>query len=622
MQYLSLEHVNKSFGEKTLFDNLNLSISQGEKIALVAKNGTGKTTLLRVIAGEEAPEGEKAKILIAKQIKTAYLRQDPMYPEDATVLEMVFESDNPTITAVRDYELAMLRNDEAAIQEAITQVDDLKAWSIEVRIKEILGKLGLPDLDQTIKTMSGGQRKRLALAKILIDEPDFVILDEPTNHLDLDMIEWLEQYLQRSSLTIFMVTHDRYFLERVCNQIIELDQGLLHTYRGNYSEYLEKKTARQLNDAANFEKTKKLFSRELDWIRRQPKARGTKAKSRVDSFHDIKQEVKSRTVDQELSIMVDPQRLGTKILEAHALHKKYDDRVMVNSWSYKFKRMERVGIVGPNGAGKTTFLKLLTKLIRPDGGKVVVGDTVKFGYYTQDGLQLDQDKRVIEVVRDIADYIPMAKGYKLTAEQLLERFLFTRPHQQVYVSKLSGGERRRLYLLTILMQNPNFLILDEPTNDLDLVTLNILEDYLMNFPGCIIIVSHDRYFMDKIVDHLFVLKGDGEIKDFPGNYTSWRNKATEDQIAKQNAVSTTPDKKVEIKQAQASVSYEEQKEYKRLQKEIEKLEQKKVTIGESFLSPDLSPEKIQELSKELSEINSKITEKEERWFELAELIDQ
>jgi ATP-binding cassette subfamily F protein uup len=624
MQYLKLENVSKSYGDKVLFQDINLSISQGQKIALIAKNGSGKTTLLKVIAGEEAGEGERANILVAKDIKIAYLRQDPQYDPESSILETVFDSDNPSIQAVRDYEHALLAKDNAGIQKAVSKIDDLKAWDIEVRIKEILSKLGINDLDLKIKVLSGGQKKRLALAKILIDEPDFVILDEPTNHLDLDMIEWLEQFLQKSSLTLFMVTHDRYFLERVCNEIVELDKGKFYTYRGNYSDYLEKKTARTLNEAANLDKTKKLFSRELDWIRRQPKARGTKAKSRVDSFHQIKEKVKSASQDSELKIMVEPARMGSKILEAHALHKKYGERVMVDSFSYKFKKRERVGIVGPNGAGKTTFLKLLTKQLRPDGGKIVIGDTIKFGYYTQAGLQLEYDKRVIEVVRDIADYIPMAKGYKLTAEQLLERFLFPRVQQQVYVSQLSGGEKRRLYLLTILMQNPNFLILDEPTNDLDIITLNVLEEYLMDFPGCIIIVTHDRYFMDKIVDHLFVLEGDGQIKDYNGNYTTYRAEQherlrEEQRLSRENRNKDTSN--VQIEAEKPKVSYEEQKEYKRLEKEIKKLEEKKLTLSEEFNDPSLTPEKIQSLSIELSQIQKSIEEKEERWFELAELID-
>jgi ATP-binding cassette subfamily F protein uup len=618
MQYLLLEKISKSFGEKTLFENLSLSISKGDKIALVAKNGSGKTTLLKVIAGEEAPEGENAKIHFAKGIKIAYLKQDPDLNPNDTALEAILNSDNPAIQAIQAYEMAVIDKDEIKIQQQVSIIEDLKAWDIEVRIKEILSKLKLDALDQTVSSMSGGQQKRVALAKILINEPDFLILDEPTNHLDLEMIEWLEVYLQTVNLTLFMVTHDRYFLERVCNEIIELDRGIIHTHRGNYSNYLEKKAARVANEAVVLDKTKKLYAKELTWIRRQPKARGTKAKSRVDSFDEIKAKAHAKVDDDELKIHIKAARMGSKILEAHAVQKSFGDRSILNSFSYKFKKGERVGIVGPNGAGKTTFLKLLTKDIRPDGGKVVIGDTIVFGYYTQSGMNLSQDKRVIEVIRDIAEYIPLEKGQKLTAESLLERFMFPRLQQQVYVSQLSGGEKRRLYLLTVLMENPNFLILDEPTNDLDIVTLNVLEEYLLDFPGCLIIVSHDRYFMDKLVDHMFVLKGDGEVTDFPGNYTEYRNKTKSERNNQQTKeVSAEQIEQKEVKKA----SYEQRKAYNRVMKEIEKLEEKKAKITESFNNPDLTPDQITDLSKKLSDINVTIEEKEELWMELAELVE-
>jgi len=618
MQYLSIENISKSFGEKTLFENLSLSISKGDKIALVAKNGSGKTTLLKVIAGEEGPEGENAKIHFAKDIKIAYLKQDPVLNPDDTALEAILNSDNPAIQAIQAYEMAVIEKDEIKIQQQISIIEDLKAWDIDVRIKEILSKLKLDALDQTVGSMSGGQQKRVALAKILIDEPDFLILDEPTNHLDLEMIEWLEVFLQTVNLTLFMVTHDRYFLERVCNEIIELDRGVIHSHRGNYSNYLEKKAARVANDAVVLDKTKKLYAKELTWIRRQPKARGTKAKSRVDSFDEIKAKAHAKVDDDELKIHIKAARMGSKILEAHAVQKSFGDKPILNSFSYKFKKGERVGIVGPNGAGKTTFLKLLTKDIRPDGGKVVIGDTIVFGYYTQSGMNLSQDKRVIDVIRDIAEYIPLEKGQKLTAESLLERFMFPRLQQQVYVSQLSGGEKRRLYLLTVLMENPNFLILDEPTNDLDIVTLNVLEEYLLDFPGCLIIVSHDRYFMDKLVDHMFVLKGDGEVKDFPGNYTEYRNKTKSERNKPQSKeVSAEKIEEKEVKKA----SYEQRKAYNRVMKEIEKLEEKKAKITESFNNPDLTPEQITDLSKDLSTVNATIEEKEELWMELAELVE-
>jgi ATP-binding cassette subfamily F protein uup len=618
MQYLLLDNVSKSYGEKTLFEGLSLSISKGDKIALVAKNGSGKTTLLRVISGEEAPEGENAKIHFAKDIKIAYLKQNPELNPNDTALEAILNSDNPAIQAIQAYEMAVIDKDEIKIQQQVSIIEDLKAWDIEVRIKEILSKLKLDSLDQTISSMSGGQQKRVALAKILIDQPDFLILDEPTNHLDLEMIEWLEIYLQTANLTLFMVTHDRYFLERVCTEIVELERGIMHVHRGNYSNFLEKKAARMANDAVVLDKTKKLYAKELTWIRRQPKARGTKAKSRVDSFDDIKSKAHINLDDDELKIHIKAARMGSKIVEAHAVQKSFGDTVILNSFTYKFTKGERVGIVGPNGAGKTTFLKLLTKDIRPDGGKVVIGDTIVFGYYTQSGMNLSQDKRVIDVIRDIAEYIPLEKGQKLTAESLLERFMFPRLQQQVYVSQLSGGEKRRLYLLTVLMENPNFLILDEPTNDLDIVTLNVLEEYLMDFPGCLIIVSHDRYFMDKLVDHMFVLKGDGEVKDFPGNYTEYRNKRKiENRNQPNKEIDTEKEEKKEVKKA----SYEQRKAYNRVMKEIEKLEEKKAKITEAFNNPDLTPDQITDLSKDLSTVNATIEEKEELWMELAELVE-
>lgn len=615
MQYLKLENVTKSYGEKILFKDINLSISKGEKIALVAKNGSGKTTLLKVIAGAEGVEGETAEIQFAKGLRTAFLHQEPDVPEDATALEAVLASDVPAIRAIREYEAALISQDQEAIQKHLSVIEDLKAWDIESRVKEILFRLKIDDLNMPVSAMSGGQKKRVALAKILIEEPDFLVLDEPTNHLDLEIIEWLEDFLTNANLTLFMVTHDRYFLENVCSHIIELDRGTLYKYTGGYSDFLEKKASREQNEAANLEKTKKLYKKELDWVRRQPKARGTKAKSRVDSFYDIKEKAHKRVDEDELSISIKSSRLGSKILEAHVLQKSYGDKKIVDGFDYKFKRGEKIGIVGKNGAGKTTLLKLLTKEIRPDGGKIVVGETINFGYYTQEGIQLKDDRRVIEVIRDIAEYIPLEKGKKLTAESLLERFMFPRAQQQVYVSQLSGGERRRLYLLTILMGNPNFLILDEPTNDLDILTLNVLEEYLMEFPGCLIVVSHDRYFMDKIVDHLFVLEGDGVIKDFNGTYTEYRFEQKKMDKSAKPVSSTSVETPIEKKK---EVSYEDQKKYNRLLRDIEKLEKKKATISEQFNDMNLTPERIKELSIELADVKNTIEEKEEEWMMLSE----
>ena len=624
MNYLSLEHVTKSYGEKILFKDVGLQINKGQKVALVAKNGTGKTTLLRVIAGLEGGEGELCKIAIRKGIRIGYLQQEPEFSDDWTVLETVFDSDNPMIQAIKKYEAAMLQpHKEAEMQEALVMMDDLKAWDFEAKIKEILFKLNIRDLDQTISVLSGGQRKRLALAKLLIDEPEFLILDEPTNHLDLEMIEWLEEYLSQPNLTLFIVTHDRYFLERVCNSIVELDRGILYHYSGNYSDFLEKKSTRHDNESIELEKSKKLLKKELEWIRRMPKARGTKAKSRVNAFDDIKEKASKKLDQQEIQIDIKGARLGSKILEAHYVSKSYGDLKMVEEFDYKFRKNEKVGIVGKNGVGKTTFLRLLTKEIRPDSGKIVVGGTVKFGYYEQEGIQLKEDKRVIDVITDIAEYIPLEKGQKLSASQLLERFMFTKPQQQVYVSQLSGGERRRLHLLTVLMENPNFLILDEPTNDLDILTLNVLEEFLMDFPGCVIIVSHDRYFMDKLVDHLFIFEGNGKIKDFNGKYVEYREiqkeqereQKRQDRLLAEKQAEAAPKKVV----TEGGLSQEEKKELKRLEKSIAKLEEKKEAVTMQFDNPNLTPEQISDYSKELASIRQELEEKEERWMELADM---
>ena len=622
MQYLQLENINKSFGEKVLFDNINLSISKGDKIALIAKNGSGKTTLLKVIAGTEGIEGEHAKIQTAKGIEIAYLEQEPYFHPGATVLQAVLESDHPSIQAIRVYEEALQTGDNEALEQAIVKIEDLKAWDVEHRMREILSKLNITDLKQKVDLLSGGQKKRIAMAKIILTNPDFLILDEPTNHLDIEMIEWLESYLESSQLTIFMVTHDRYFLERVCNTIIELDRGNIYPYKGNYTNYLEKKDARMANESVVLDKTQKLFKKELQWIRRQPKARGTKAKSRVEDFQDIKQRAHQKLDDDEMTIHIKSARMGSKILEAHGLTKSFGDKHIIKGFNYKFKKGERVGIVGPNGAGKSTVLKLLTGEIQPDGGKVVVGDTIVFGYYTQSGMNLKEDRRVIDAVRDIAEYIPLEKGQKLTAESLLEKFLFPRSQQRVYVSQLSGGERRRLYLLTILMANPNFLILDEPTNDLDVLTLNVLENFLMDFPGCLIIVSHDRYFTDKLVEHLFILDGEGGVKDYNGNYSKYREEKLL-EVREQQRIDREKRKAQEVKvnpveQAAKQLSHEERKAVKKLEKAIEKLEEKKEMITLKFAEPDITPDQIAEMSKELSDIKSQLEKKEEEWFMLSE----
>ncbi len=620
MNYLTLEHATRMYGEKVLFENIDLQINQGEKIALVAKNGSGKTTLLRVLAGLEPPEGETAARRVDRDLRIGYLEQAPEFDPSLSVMETIFASDNEMIRTIRRYEKAMLHPERTEeVQAAITRMDDLKAWDFESRIKEVLFKLKIDMLEQPVGQLSGGQKKRLALARLIIDEPELLILDEPTNHLDLDMIEWLEEYLSHPGLTLFMVTHDRYFLERVCNQIIELDRGKLYRYSGNYSDYLEKKSTRQDIEKTEMEKAQKRLRKELTWVRRMPKARGTKAKARVDAYYDLEEKVSGKTIDQELQIDIKGQRLGKKILEAHNISKSYGDFKLVDSFSYKFKRRERVGVVGPNGVGKTTFLHLLTQRLEPDTGKVVVGENTVFGYYTQSGLNLSQDRRVIDVVRDIAEFIPLEKGQKLTAESLLERFLFPRSQQQVYVSQLSGGEQRRLYLLTILMANPNFLILDEPTNDLDIMTLNVLEDFLQDFPGCLLVVTHDRYFLDRITDHLFIFEGNGKIRDYLGDYNSYR---AEERSRKKEERAKTENKTsgdTRAPRPAPALSWEQKKEMKRLEKDIEKLTQRKSAITARFTEEGLSPDIIEELSIELGNIDKDIENKETRWMELAEL---
>lgn len=612
MQYLSIENASKSYGEKVLLNNVSLTISKGEKIALIAKNGSGKTTLMRVLIGKESAEGENSKIIIANNIQVAFLDQDPDIEGNITVIDAIFESDFPILQTVRNYENAMLSEDPIKIQEANLAMDDHRAWDVEANIKKILASLKIDYLTQKVDTLSGGQKKRIALAKVIIEEPDFLVLDEPTNHLDIEMIEWLESYLKNSSLTLFMVTHDRYFLENVCTHMIELDRGELFTYKGNYSQYLVKRDARLANESVVYEKTKKLFKKELEWIRRQPQARGTKAKSRISDFDIIKDKVSNKRIEDDLKIGIEPVRLGSKIVEFHNVSKAYGDKKLMTSFSYKFKKGERVGIVGVNGAGKSTMVKLMVGETTVDSGKMVIGDTVLFGYYDQEGLDITNDKTVIDVIRDIAEFIPLAKGKKMTAETLLERFLFPRSQQRVFISQLSGGERRRLYLLTVLVKNPNFLILDEPTNDLDIITLNVLEDYLMEYPGCLVIITHDRYFMDKLVDHVFVVEGGGNIKDFNGSYSEYRNSQISDP---QITESKKPSAEIKTDNKQ---DYELRKEIKNVEKQIEKLTTRKAKITESFNDMSLSPEKIQEMSDELTDLNAQIETKEEHWMELME----
>jgi ATP-binding cassette subfamily F protein uup len=595
-------------------------VNKGQKVAHIAKNGSGKTTLLKVVAGTEPSEGETSKVLFRKDIRVGYLPQEPEFYDRHTALEAVLDSDNETIRTIRRYEKALLHpENEKELQEALSRMDDLKAWDFEARVKEILFKFNITDLEQPVSTLSGGQKKRVALAKLLIEEPELLILDEPTNHLDLDMIEWLEGFLNQPNLTLFMVTHDRYFMERICDTIMELDRGELYKYTGGYSDFLEKKALRMENESIEMDKTKKLYHKELEWMRRMPKARGTKAKARIDTFYEIEDKANRRTEKDEIQIDLKGQRLGGKILELHYISKSFGRLKITDNFHYKFKKGEKVGIVGKNGIGKSTFLRMLTGEERPDTGRVVSGETVVFGYYSQEGIGVQSDKRVIDYIKDIAEFIPLEKGQKITAGQLLERFLFTREQQQVYISQLSGGERRRLYLLSILMQNPNFLILDEPTNDLDVLTLNVLEEWLLEFPGCVIIVSHDRFLLDKLCDHLFIFEGNGKIRDFNGKYLDYREMQQEEERELRRI-----EKEFEQKQKPAAVkpqtglTSQERNELKRLEQEIAQKEQRKAAIHEAFSTPGISGAEIEKLSKELNELQKVLEEQEFRWMELAE----
>ncbi|MCB0527069.1 MAG: ABC-F family ATP-binding cassette domain-containing protein [Lewinellaceae bacterium] len=618
MNFLTLENVTKSYGEKILFRNISLHIDKGQKIGLIAKNGTGKTTLMRVIAGREGSEGEQAKIHLRKDIRIGWLDQEPHFHPGLDVLAAVLDPANPLVRVVQRYEHALAHPDNSdELQEAIAQMDEQQAWSFEAKVKETLFRFRMEDLEQKVGTLSGGQQKRLALVKILLEEPDFLILDEPTNHLDVEMIEWLEEYLQQPGITLFMVTHDRYFLENVCDSIIELEGGQLRRYSGSYSDYLEKKALREEVEATTYDRQNKLLKRELEWVRRSPQARTTKAKARVNAYFDRKEVNDAlKKKNDEMSLQIKENWLGSKIVELHNISKSFGDRKIIENFTYKFKRRERVGIVGQNGTGKSTFLQMLTKVLPPDTGKVVVGDTIIFGHYRQEGIQLAEDKRVIDAVRDIAEVIPLEKGKELSAAQLLERFLFTRPQQQVYVSQLSGGERRRLYLLTVLMKNPNFLILDEPTNDLDVITLQVLEDFLEDYPGCLVVVTHDRYFMDRLVDHLFVFEGNGKVKDFNGSYAEYRALKRAERPAANNG--NTAGSEAAPAAGKPGLTNTERNEMKKVEKEMAALEQRKKAILERFNAADLGADEASTLSNELGALQQTLEEKEMRWLELAE----
>ncbi|WP_353088790.1 ABC-F family ATP-binding cassette domain-containing protein [Flavobacterium sp.] len=616
MNYLSVENIAKSYGERTLFENLSFGINKDQKIAFVAKNGTGKTSLLKMITGEDTPDA--GQIVMRKDIKMAFLAQEPQLQPELTIEESIFASDNDTLKIIEQYEKALDNpEDEEAYQKAFENMERHNAWDFETQYKQILFKLKLDDLKLKVKSLSGGQKKRLALAIILINRPDLLILDEPTNHLDLEMIEWLENYFSKENMTLFMVTHDRFFLERVCNEIIELDNGKLYQYKGNYSYYLQKKEERIASENASVEKAKNLFVKELDWMRRQPKARTTKSKSRIDDFYVIKEKAHSRRKEHVMELEINMERMGSKVVELHKVSKKFHDKVILDGFDYTFNRGERIGIIGKNGTGKSTFLNVITQTLAPDAGKVIIGDTIKIGYYTQSGINPKPEQKVIDIIKEYGEYIPLTKGRTISAGGLLERFLFDRKKQHDFVEKLSGGELKRLYLCTVLIQNPNFLILDEPTNDLDIVTLNVLENFLLDYPGCLLVVSHDRYFMDKIVDHLFVFRGQGEIEDFPGNYSDFR--AYEDSAAPEKEEKTDGNtaKNWKEKQVKQGISFNEQKEFQKIEREIKDLEYEKKQIEQQFTAGTLAPDAIETKALELQKIIKSLEEKEERWFELS-----
>lgn len=629
MNLLTVENISKSFGELVLFENLSFGVNKDQKIAFIAKNGTGKTSILRMLSGVDSPD--TGQVSYRKGIRVSFLEQEPDLNSDLTIEETIFASDSEVLKVIAAYEKALGNpDDQDAYQEAFEGMEHHQAWDFETQYKQILFKLKLEDLDVKVGLLSGGQKKRLALANALINKPELLILDEPTNHLDLEMIEWLEQYFAKENMTLFMVTHDRYFLERVCTEIIELDQGKLYPYKGNYSYYLEKKEARIEQEAVEQHKTKLLFKKELTWMRKQPKARTTKSKSRIEDFNQIKEKASQRRNDHQVQLEINMERMGSKILELHKISKSYPGKPILDQFEYNFIRGERIGIIGKNGTGKSTFLNILTGTDQPDSGKVIKGDTIKFGYYTQKGIKIKPGQKVIEVIREFGDYIPLAKGNQISAQQLLERFMFDRKKQYDFVDKLSGGERKRLYLCTVLIQNPNFLILDEPTNDLDIVTLNVLESFLLDFPGCLIVVSHDRYFMDKIVDHLFVFRGNAVVEDFPGNYSDYRAyedssaleiRAEKEKVKAKTKETNTVKNTWKSEEKGKKLSYSEQKEYKQLEKEIQKLEFKKGEIEKQFLTGDLSGDDIAELSKNLKEINNGLESKTERWFEISALME-
>lgn len=616
--YLQVENLTKSFGDLVLFNGISFGIAEGQRIGLIAKNGSGKTTLLNILAGKEGYD--EGKITFRRDLRVGYLEQSPKYPEELTVLEACFYHGNSTVELIKEYERCMETPGNPGMDELLVRMEHEKAWDYERRAKQILSQLKIRDFSQKIGHLSGGQLKRVALANILITEPDLLILDEPTNHLDLDMTEWLEEYLNRGSLSLLMVTHDRYFLDRVCSEIIEIDNRQLYSYKGNYSYYLEKRQERIEATNAEIARANNLYRTELEWMRRMPQARGHKARYREEAFYELEKVAKQRTYDANVKLDVKASYIGSKIFEADHLCKRFGDLKILDDFSYIFARYEKMGIVGNNGTGKSTFIKILMGLEKPDSGTLDIGETVRFGYYSQEGLQFNEQMKVIDVITDIAEVIELGNGKRLTASQFLQHFLFTPETQHSYVYKLSGGERRRLYLCTVLMRNPNFLVLDEPTNDLDIVTLQVLEEYLQNFKGCVIVVSHDRYFMDKVVDHLLVFKGQGDIRDFPGNYSDYRDWKLAKAEHEKEAAKPKEEKTQRVRlNDKRRMTFKERKEFEQLEKEIAALEEEKKQIEEALCSGTLSVDELTEKSKRLLLLNDELDEKTMRWLELSEI---
>ncbi len=619
MNLFTAEGISKAFNEKPLFSKIDISLSEGQKMALIAANGSGKTTLMKIIAGKEV--ADEGIVSFRKDLRVGYLEQDPQFPPTASVMDCIFEPGHPVLHAIGEYEQIINSGEEidpGKLQIAMDAIDSLNGWDYEARAAEVLGKLGIHQLDKETKLMSGGQKKRMALARLLIDDHDVLLLDEPTNHLDLDMIEWLEQYIKRLNKSIILISHDRYFLDNVCNVIVEIDDSNVYTYNGNYAYYMEKKDEREEQTKSTVDKARNLYKRELEWMRRQPKARTTKSKSRQDSFYDTEKVAKGKRAEDKLQMTMQMNRLGSKILELENVCKSYDGKVLLKDFSYTFIKGEKIGIIGRNGAGKSTLLNMIMELAKPDKGRVKTGETVVFGYYSQQGMNLPEDKRVIDVAKDIAEYVETGNGNYIGVSQFLNHFLFTGAKQHVYVSKLSGGEKKRLYLMTILLKNPNFLILDEPTNDLDIVTLNILEEFLEGYKGCLLMVTHDRYFMDRLVDHVFVFDGDGEIKDIHGNYTEYRSIIEETPLKKSDRKPTLPTTVAEAPaKKKVKLSFKEQKELETLEQEIALLEKKKEMLLNK-MNTALPVDEIKKCSLDFQDTEKKLDAKSMRWLELSE----